>query len=261
MPAAIHVSKRSNAHNAVCSLDIAPTGPLPESSVRIRTTLISMTTNNPSYAPNGSPLPCPGLSSTGYGRWSSHPVDLRLETTESAGDWLKRSPRRAQLMTLYNRYEQMDGGSSSDGCPPVGGGRRPVLGGRRQLIRLEQDGACLLVEPSAEPRRRVPGSAGPAPAAIGPRFAAPVSRHQNFRTKSARYDESDAMAWSSGFRPTRVIIVYFRAPKAVRDAVSSAASGMSPAVAVTYAAVGAEAKIYSDTELATLRERAASPGR
>ncbi|RYP04760.1 hypothetical protein DL765_010078 [Monosporascus sp. GIB2] len=80
-------------------------------------------------------------------------------------------------------------------------------------------------------------------------------------TKSARYDEPNIMAWVSGARPKRVVVVDFGAPKAVRDAVSLAASGMSPAVTVTYVAVGAEAKTYSDAELATLRERAASPGR
>ncbi|RYP20490.1 hypothetical protein DL767_009444 [Monosporascus sp. MG133] len=52
--AAFHVVfRRSNARNAVCSLDDAPTGPLAESSVRIRTTLISITTNNLSYARDG----------------------------------------------------------------------------------------------------------------------------------------------------------------------------------------------------------------
>ncbi|RYP20491.1 hypothetical protein DL767_009445 [Monosporascus sp. MG133] len=84
---------------------------------------------------------------------------------------------------------------------------------------------------------------------------------KTLRMKSARYNESDAMAWVSGFRPTRVIIIDFGAPKAVRGAVSSAASGMSPAVAVTCVAVGAEAKIYSDAELATLRKSAVSPGK
>ncbi|RYP04759.1 hypothetical protein DL765_010077 [Monosporascus sp. GIB2] len=65
MPSAIHVVfKRNNAQNAVCSLDDAPTALLAESSVRVRTKLISMVTSNLSYARGGSALH----------RWDAYPI-------------------------------------------------------------------------------------------------------------------------------------------------------------------------------------------
>ncbi|RYP80872.1 hypothetical protein DL769_002250 [Monosporascus sp. CRB-8-3] len=90
----------------------------------------------------------------------------------------------------------------------------------------------------------------------------PLSRYPGVKTlptESAHSDESNAMAWVSGFRPKWVVTVDFGATKAVGEATSSAASGMSPAVAVTYVAVGAEAKVYSDAEPAALGESISSP--
>ncbi|RYP19209.1 hypothetical protein DL766_008496 [Monosporascus sp. MC13-8B] len=333
MPSAIHVvSKRNNAQSAVCSFDDAPTALLAESSVRVRTTLISMTTNNLSYARGGSalhwwdayPVPdsAPAPFNDGrewgivpawgyaeviestieslkpgsflYGLWptSSYPVNLRLEATEPADHWLERSPHRARLMTLYNRYEQMDGGSSPDGVTALFKSAfiaafllnnfvftEPSLhpfGTGAPWSEADADlSSAVVVSLSASSKTgrafswnlaRNRDGASRGPLALLQLSSSPDSlpRYDDAKTlptKSARYDEPDAMAWVSGARPKRIVIVDFGAPKAVGDAVSSAASGTSPGVAVTYIAVGAEAKIYSDAELAMLRESAASPGR
>lgn len=145
MASLIHaVSKKDNSQHTVFPL---PTDlpPLAASSIRVRTTLITLSSNNLTYARNGHALawwltwpilssaPAPYndadwgvvpawgyatvLESTVqdvsvdthlYGFWptSSHPVDLQLRASEPRGHWVETSPHRHALMSLYNHYVQ-----------------------------------------------------------------------------------------------------------------------------------------------------------
>ncbi|KAH8878973.1 hypothetical protein GQ53DRAFT_756346 [Thozetella sp. PMI_491] len=142
------VSKRNIAEHAVQPLgrDAPPPPPLPPSSVRVRPRLISLSSNNLSYARGGTMLhwwdafPVPGtlpapyndaqewgiVPAWGYGvvaestvdaikpgslLWgfwptASHAVDLQLRPTAPAGSWEETSPHRSQLMTMYNQYSE-----------------------------------------------------------------------------------------------------------------------------------------------------------
>ncbi|KAG9228877.1 hypothetical protein BJ875DRAFT_476411 [Amylocarpus encephaloides] len=142
----VHViSKHDNAQHTVFQLEEEAI-PLAESSVRVRTFLISLTSNNLTYARGGTrfgwwdayPVPQSApppynsqsewgiVSAWGYGRvveskvtsiisgsllwgmWptSSHAVDLQLEATMPTGHWCEVSKHRKGLMTVYNNYEQ-----------------------------------------------------------------------------------------------------------------------------------------------------------
>ncbi|EUC43340.1 hypothetical protein COCMIDRAFT_101129 [Bipolaris oryzae ATCC 44560] len=147
MAKSIHVvSKLDNTKHAVFHIDQDPPS-LAASSVRVQTWLVSLTSNNLTYARSGTPLrwwdtyPVPEASPTpfnnreewgivpawGYGRvlestidaiapgsllwgmWptSEHAVDLQLEAIEPSGHWSERSTQRSKLMTIYNTYEQV----------------------------------------------------------------------------------------------------------------------------------------------------------
>jgi Protein of unknown function (DUF2855) len=144
----IHViSKHDNARHAVFYFETQLT-PLAESSVRVCTLLVSLTSNNLTYARGGSrfgwwdvyPVPSSApapynnnldwgiVPAWGYGRviestissitpgsilwgmWptSSHAVDLQLQATEPTGHGREVSEHRKALMTVYNNYEQTD---------------------------------------------------------------------------------------------------------------------------------------------------------
>ena len=121
-----------------------PLGPLAADSVRVRTTVLSLTINNSAYAISGSflswwdtfPVPAEfpspyndrdtygilsgwgfatvedsnvaGLAAgtllRGYFPLSSVPVDLQLKPAGAAGHFLETSPHRAKVMDLYQRY-------------------------------------------------------------------------------------------------------------------------------------------------------------
>ncbi|CAG8909910.1 unnamed protein product [Penicillium egyptiacum] len=137
------VSKLDNRQHATFDLEVAQKE-LSESSVRIRTQLISLTSNNLTYALMGEflhwwdtypvsedyPAPYNNSSAWGivpawgyatveettipeltkgtllYGFWptSSTPTDLKLKAGSPEGHWIETSGHRQQLMPLYNRY-------------------------------------------------------------------------------------------------------------------------------------------------------------
>ncbi|KAL3443602.1 hypothetical protein BJX65DRAFT_285077 [Aspergillus insuetus] len=140
------VSKLDNRQHATIQVP-EPTDPLKPSSVRVRTALIGLTSNNLTYAMGGAflgwwdayPLPeaceapydnqswgvvpawgfatvletaIPEISAgtTIYGLWptSSCPVDLELAPIVSAGHWQEVSPHRQRLASFYNRYTVID---------------------------------------------------------------------------------------------------------------------------------------------------------
>ncbi|KAL4862999.1 hypothetical protein BDV12DRAFT_178044 [Aspergillus spectabilis] len=145
---AIHVvSKSDNRQHATFQIP-DPTEPLQPSSVRIRASLLGLTSNNLTYASGGTRLhwwdayPVPATAPTPYnnisqwgivpawglatvlestipeippgttffGFWptSSHAVDLQLTPAEPSGHWTEISPHRQNLMSLYNRYITFD---------------------------------------------------------------------------------------------------------------------------------------------------------
>lgn len=153
MAVTIHVvSKRNIGQNATCAIS-ADTHPLAAGSVRVSTELISVTTNNLTYArggtalhwwdaypvPDSAPAPFNDGEAWGivpawgyarvlesrisdlepnrylYGLWpmSPHPVDLRLEPVEPTGHWREASAHRSELMTMYNHFER-----TNDKSPP-----------------------------------------------------------------------------------------------------------------------------------------------
>ncbi|KAL3471151.1 hypothetical protein BJX99DRAFT_238024 [Aspergillus californicus] len=137
------VSKSDNRQHATFQIP-APTEPLKPSSVRVRTSLLGLTTNNLTYAlagaslhwwdaypvPSTAPAPYNDQSKWGivpawglstviestipeiqpgtvfFGFWptSNHAVDLQLKAVEPAGHWVDVSRERETLMSLYNRY-------------------------------------------------------------------------------------------------------------------------------------------------------------
>ncbi|KAL5042755.1 hypothetical protein BDW71DRAFT_216724 [Aspergillus fruticulosus] len=87
----------------------------------MRSTLLSLTSNNLTYALYGTFLRCMGPSNestipqlpqgtTLFGFWptGSHAVDLELTPSELDGHWKEISEHRAHLMPLYNRYRVLD---------------------------------------------------------------------------------------------------------------------------------------------------------
>lgn len=145
------VSKHDNAKHASFQLD-DEMPPLAASSLRVRTQLIALTSNNLSYARGGSILhwwdtyPVPGnapspynnrddwgiVPAWGYGEvieskldalppgrklwgfWptSAFPVDLQLEAAEPNGHWKEITEHRSQVMSLYNRYIELSKNSA-----------------------------------------------------------------------------------------------------------------------------------------------------
>lgn len=148
MPYTLHIiSKKDNAQHGVCHMpdDLPPLG---ASSVRAQTDLISLSSNNLTYAslgnimdwwdtypvpesatvPSGTPQDWGIVQAWGYGRvtestidaiapgsllwglWptSSYPVDLNLRQRELAGSWAEISNQRSSLMTIYNVYQQVE---------------------------------------------------------------------------------------------------------------------------------------------------------
>ncbi|KAJ6186545.1 hypothetical protein N7519_007846 [Penicillium mononematosum] len=137
------VSKLDNRQHASFDFEVA-VKELSESSVRIRTQLISLTSNNLTYALMGDflhwwdaypvsedyPAPYNDSSAWGivpawgyatvedttipelpkgtllYGFWptASTPTDLKLKRGSPEGHWIETSDHRQQLMPLYNRY-------------------------------------------------------------------------------------------------------------------------------------------------------------
>jgi hypothetical protein len=137
------ISKHDNARHAVFQLEDETT-PVAESAVRVRSFLISLTSNNLTYArggvrfgwwdtypvPTSAPAPYNNrqdrgiVAAWGYGRvvsgtitsitagsllwgiWptSSHAVDLKLQASQPAGHWKEVSEHRKRLMTAYNAY-------------------------------------------------------------------------------------------------------------------------------------------------------------
>ncbi|CBF80632.1 hypothetical protein AN8478.2 [Aspergillus nidulans FGSC A4] len=145
----IHVVSKTNNHqHATIDLPPSDSSPLKQSSVRIRPSLLSLTSNNLTYAllgnflrwwdaypvPQSAPAPynnttewgivpawglatvlestLPGipLGTVLFGFWptGSHAVDLELKPSELDGHWKEVSEHRAHLMPLYNRYRVFD---------------------------------------------------------------------------------------------------------------------------------------------------------
>ncbi|KAL2816535.1 hypothetical protein BJX63DRAFT_138521 [Aspergillus granulosus] len=141
---AVHVvSKSDNRQHASLQLPES-TKPLNPSSIRVRATILTLSSNNLTYALGGSrlhwwdtyPVPStapapyndssawgivpawglaevfestipdiqPGTTLYGYWPTSQHAVDLQLVPDEEPGYWRETSPHRAALMPLYNRY-------------------------------------------------------------------------------------------------------------------------------------------------------------
>ncbi|KAL4735957.1 hypothetical protein BDV11DRAFT_173372 [Aspergillus similis] len=145
----IHVvSKSNNRQHATFDLQPSDPSPLKQSSVRVRSSLLSLTSNNLTYAlygtflrwwdaypvPQSAPAPynntaewgivpawglatvlqstLPGIPQGAvlFGFWptGSHTVDLELTPSELDGHWREVSEHRAHLMPLYNRYRVFD---------------------------------------------------------------------------------------------------------------------------------------------------------
>ncbi|KAL0487493.1 rplI [Acrasis kona] len=144
MSSVVHVvSKQDVSKHSTFSLD-NKFPKLLESSVRVQTKIVSLTSNNLTYAklgdylkwwgtypvPECSPSPYnnrdnfgivpawgyaeviestiekikPGVELWGFWPTSSHPVDLKLVEAEPKGHWIEVSQQRSELMSLYNRY-------------------------------------------------------------------------------------------------------------------------------------------------------------
>ncbi|KAL3456380.1 hypothetical protein BJX64DRAFT_41516 [Aspergillus heterothallicus] len=142
------VSKSDNRQHATIKLP-EQTLPLKPSSVRVQASLLTLSSNNLSYARAGALLhwwdtyPVPDtapapyndnaawgivpawglatvvestvpditLGTTLYGFWptSQHAVDLELVPGEVPGHWRETSKHRTALMPVYNRYHVLDG--------------------------------------------------------------------------------------------------------------------------------------------------------
>lgn len=140
------VSKQNVAEHAVVPFESQPTTLAP-SSIRVRTHLAGLSTNNLSYAlfgtlmhwwdtypvPSSAPAPYNNANDWGivpawgyarvlestipsiaadsflWGYWptTSHAVDLTLAAAEPEGHWLEVSAHREKLFALYNRYIQV----------------------------------------------------------------------------------------------------------------------------------------------------------
>lgn len=141
----IHViSKADVKQHTVVPLSVPSLRPLQDGHVRVRTAIISLSSNNYAYALLGSlrhwwdtyslpeGLSAPYNDSTEYGvvpawgygevldsevsgidagvllwgYWPTHdlPVDLRLVPADAAGQWIENSESRKRLMNLYQRY-------------------------------------------------------------------------------------------------------------------------------------------------------------
>ncbi|KAJ5817246.1 hypothetical protein N7447_009479 [Penicillium robsamsonii] len=138
------VSKLDNRQHASFNLEVAAQRELSESSVRIRTQLISLTSNSLTYALMGGflrwwdaypvsedyPAPYNDPAAWGivpawgyatveettipelpkgtllFGFWptTNTPTDLKLKRGLPEGHWIETSDHRQQLMPLYNRY-------------------------------------------------------------------------------------------------------------------------------------------------------------
>jgi hypothetical protein len=145
----IHVVSKSDNRQHT-TIDLPPSDPssLKQSSVRIRSSLLSLTSNNLTYAlrgnllrwwdaypvPESAPAPYNDTTEWGivpawglatvlestlpeipqgtvlFGFWptGSHAVDLELTPAELDGHWKEVSEHRAHLMPLYNRYRVFD---------------------------------------------------------------------------------------------------------------------------------------------------------
>jgi hypothetical protein len=310
------VSKSDNAQHAVCRIyEKRPV--LAASSVRVQTWLISLTSNNLTYARSGGPLhwwdvyPVPEFSPApfhdrqewgivpawGYARviettidaivvgsllwgmWptSAHAVNLQLTAAEPAGHWSETSPHRSKLMTVYNRYEQVDALSPADMrttalCKPLWMGPSLLNSSVFSSQRIhpfgfgapwsEQDAdlsSAVVISLSASSktgrsfywelaRNRDVGAHGPL--AFLQFTSAPhtlPSYDTLLPVKSVSYEDLDAIKWTEQFKPARVVIVDFGASDTVLKSHLSAASEITDDVTVL--GVGYEAKVYTAEEL------------
>ncbi|KFY46199.1 hypothetical protein V494_00551 [Pseudogymnoascus sp. VKM F-4513 (FW-928)] len=154
------VSKVDNEQHATFTLQNPPAVELPSSSIRVRTLLVGLTSNNLTYAgaghylhwwdtypvPTTSPTPYNDTSSWGivpawgyavvlestitsilqgtvlWGFWptSTAPTDLKLQEAEPKGHWIEISDHRQELMHLYNRYIEVPKSSVSLPSPGFG---------------------------------------------------------------------------------------------------------------------------------------------
>ncbi|XP_014559589.1 hypothetical protein COCVIDRAFT_13494 [Bipolaris victoriae FI3] len=215
-----------------------------------------------------------------WGMWptSEHAVDLQLEATEPSSHWPERSAQRSKLMTMYNSYEQV---SESDAqtmrmtalCKPLWQGPHLLNTSVFSTRRIHPFGfgapwsqedadlsSAIVVSLSASSktgrsfgwemaRNRDVSKHGPraliqmtsVPNTL-PRYESPLPM------KAATYDDTSTMAWAEQFDPSRVVIVDFGASNAVLESVRAAASKL--AQKVTVVAVGYEAKVYTQEEIA-----------
>ncbi|WYZ43495.1 hypothetical protein EsH8_VI_001194 [Colletotrichum jinshuiense] len=154
MVSEIHIiSKRDLSKHETLAVDL-PLAQLASSSIRVRTSLIGITTNNLTYAKLGDllqwwnawpvPLDVPApynnraewgivpawgfgevlessintipAGSLLYGYWptSSHPVDLKLKPIEPQGHYREVSEHRQGLGSMYNHYNLVDESAQSE---------------------------------------------------------------------------------------------------------------------------------------------------
>lgn len=147
--AKVHViSKVNNTVHTTVTTDTTHFPPLAANSVRVRTSLVSLTANNLTYArfgdlygwwqafpvPSNLPLPYNDATKYGivpvwgygeileskldalklgtlmYGYWpaSNVPVDLELEPMEPEGHWYDRTEHRRALWSIYHRYQAQE---------------------------------------------------------------------------------------------------------------------------------------------------------
>ena len=138
------LEKIDYTQQTLCTLPAStPLPPLAPSSVRVRTSVLALTTNNIAYAIGGTflhwwetyPIPnsvsspyndrahygtvpgwgyakvlestisiLPGTLLKGYFPVSTIPTDLQLTAAPVPGHWIETSPHRAEVMPLYHRY-------------------------------------------------------------------------------------------------------------------------------------------------------------
>lgn len=215
-----------------------------------------------------------------WGMWptSEHAVDLQLEAIEPSGHWSERSAQRSKLMTVYNTYEQVDEIDAQAMrmtalCKPLWQGPHLLNTSVFSARRIHPFGfgapwsqedadlsSAVVVSLSASSktgrsfgwemtRNRDVSKHGPRALIQMTSVPNTLSEYDSsLPMRAAAYDDTSAMAWAKQFKPSRVVIVDFGASDAVLESVRAAASKLAPNVTVV--AVGYEAKVYTQEEIA-----------
>ncbi|KAF7591850.1 hypothetical protein BBP40_001047 [Aspergillus hancockii] len=328
----IHVvSKTDNSQHAVVTVDVSTPSQneLPPSSVRVRPLVLSLSSNNLSYAraghllhwwdaypvPSTAPAPyndqptwgivpawgyatvlesttdiAPGSTLWGFWPTSSLPTELTLTAGHPSGHWIEVSEHRKQLMTLYNRYQEvtendrdrMAWGSVFHGvwgaayrlCEYVfsPGGRRPVhpLGDVAGLSWTAEDAdlsAAVVISLAASTKTARsftynvlcrPDWTRPLgilqitsePGALGRAKGGPEA------VKALAYADVDqAVPWLTGLQPRKLVIVDFgaRGDALVRLRKLIRYNAVLQCCQVVIIQVGSQQKVYTHQEMLDAR--------